>query len=625
MKEISQDVLQKRSESIDFEKTSLRSDHCERKQSQNLEKESLPASIGREDITIIKGIGPSVALRLREHGLNTIDKIANSNPSQIAAIEGIGPISAGRFIENAKSLKRSKNLNNFTQEVVIVSEKENLQNNGYHYNEQEYQEELEYEETDEEMNDTDISSLYTLPEVSSISADILERNRELHKQLKEDELQNEENNEEGQIGSEVSEKLIEVNDTRDTLEILHQNDNLWPSLSKEILNQEEIQELYRKITKEIELHEFLIVKKIPEMRIVFNGIDLIGIKLVKVKEFLDLIYIIPIKICPLKGNLIFSNNKVKYHPFECEDDDCQSNRLPQSYLRGLSNSESRIFEDLLKGGKLLRFISKYLQIDISIKKTLTHKGLFFHSGPISYKIFIEPILISQKNVGFTEKLIPFAYQKSTNVHITDISQLSNFLQYIDQKYFLIETISAEETAFSIHMNSTNEFMRNLQIYSIPFILYGFILMSLIFLQSYSILSLLINLGYGFLVLYTIMCSYFYFKYHKQTSILEKDLATPYYQKNRNFNETNLIMFNEELSPKLMRQFIYECVSDKQDSKTILKLEETNAKEFLEKKVTEKAVIDSNLFESDKNLPIDVETDSKLKHKLTERYSSFLED
>ncbi len=122
-----------------------------------------------------------------------------------------------------------------------------------------------------------------------------------------------------------------------------------------------------------------------------------------------------------------------------------------------------------------------------------------------------------------------------------------------------------------------------------------------------------------------MYIYFYIRYYKQSSILGDDFATPYYQKERNFSEPNLILINEELSPKLMRQFIYECVGINQDSKTILKLEEINAKEFLEKKATEKAVIDSDLFESDKNFSSDVKTDSKLRQNLIERYSSFLED
>ncbi|MFX1446464.1 MAG: helix-hairpin-helix domain-containing protein, partial [Promethearchaeota archaeon] len=588
MKEISQNVIQKNSDSADFEEANLKIEHPRADQKQTPEKESLPVSIGREDITIIKGIGPSVALRLREHGLNTIDKIAKSNPSQIARIQGIGLASAGRLIENAKSIKKSKNLNNFTQEVVIVSENENLDNNNYHKHKENYQEDLEYDVSEDEMIDNERSSICTLPEVSFISTDISENDTKLDK-LKEVVLNYEKKNEEEPFDVAINKKLLAVNESKDTLEILHQNNISYPNVSKEFLNREEIQELYKKVTKEIDLHEFLIVKKIPENRSIFNSIDLIGIKLVRVKEFLDLIYIIPIKICPLKGNLIFSNNKVKYHPFQGEVDDDQSNRLPQSYLQGLSNSESKLFEDLLQEGKLLRYLSKYLQINISLKKTLLHKNLFFHSGPLLYKILIEPLFISQNTVGFTERLIPFAYQKATNIHITDLSQLSDFLQYIDQKYFLIENIAEEETAFSTHMNSTDKFLRNLQVYSIPFILYGFILLSFLLLQFHSILSLLINFGYGILAIYTIMCTYFYFRYYKQSSILEDDFVTPYYQKKRNFNETNLILINEELSPKLMRQFIYECVGTNQDSKTILKLEEMNAKEFLEKKTTEKAV------------------------------------
>jgi predicted flap endonuclease-1-like 5' DNA nuclease len=627
MKEISQKLIQKRSNIVKVHGENKGSDKNDKNQKQSSNSELLPASIGREDITIIKGIGPSVALRLREHGLNTIEKIAYCTPSQIANIEGIGLISAEKFIENAKAIKKSKNLNNFTQEVLDIPESEIQSNNFYKLEkENEYQEEINDEELDYEIIDSQKFEMHRKPEASSIDPEILTKKITDDKEIENDQTKDIDKISNNQEINKIFNNSISVNAPKDTLEILHQ-DNIQPFLtSKETLNHIEIQTLHKKITKELELHEFCTLQKSPELRVVFYGIDILALKIVRVKEFLDLIYIIPIKVCPLKGNLIISKKKVDYH---CSKSDEHTNhhfnQIIKTYLQGLINSESRIREDCLHEGKLLRFISNYFQINISLKKTGIHKNLFFHSGPLEYKFLIEPIMICQSPVGFVEKLIPFAYQKSTNIHITDQTQLSNLLQYLDQKYFFIETFADKETALSIYSTSNNILMKNLRLYSIPFILYGFVILSFLLFQSFSVLSLLINLGYGALALYGVVFSFIFIKYYKQKLILRDELATPHYQKKRSFNEGNILLIKEELSPKLMNQFIYECLSNNKDSKIISKIEHDNAKEFLVKKETEKAFSKSNLFEFDNPVPSNVNKNSELKQKLTERYSSFLDD
>ena len=176
-------------------------------------------------------------------------------------------------------------------------------------------------------------------------------------------------------------------------------------------------------------------------------------------------------------------------------------RLPQSYLKALSQVKLSIYSDIVSEGTLLRYLSRYLGTNISLEKSFTRKNLFFRSGPLQHKILIEPVLVCQNIVGFTEKIIPFAYQKNSNIHIVQHSKFADLLQYLDQKYFLIETYSEEKNAVVLNCEATNKFMKDLRSYSSPFMIYGIVVLFVLLSQEYSVLPLLINLGYGVVSFY----------------------------------------------------------------------------------------------------------------------------
>jgi hypothetical protein len=154
------------------------------------------------------------------------------------------------------------------------------------------------------------------------------------------------------------------------------------------------------------------------------------------------------------------------------------------------------------------------------------------------------------------------------------------------------------------------------------------LLLILLFQAFSALSLLINLGYGIISFYFVIIGYIYLKLYKQKSGLKREFSAPYYQKKINFDETNLILINEELSSKLMEQFVYECIGKDAEFNIVNKIEQDNAESFLSKKLNKKKIEDSYLFESEtaphSNNP-NGSKDSKIKHDLIDKYSSFLED
>jgi hypothetical protein len=628
------------------------------------ESDPLVPSVGREDITMIKGIGASMAIKLRNHGFGTISSLAEATVRKLSGrVEGIGEASAQKFIEQARVIKKSKDLVNFTQKGNESFENPNIEDKEVKkskllFNEKSSESELNFppldhlsrltpgsmpviedfigiqerEESDDDLEFEGLEDELSDPKDSRFILE--EKDEDEFIPSQNIEINNLENSKEDITKPEIQESIkvkepeinLSANDPKSTIDILCQKELLESQNSTEMLDPSEIQYFYNNITKNLESLDFFIIKNIPELRTIFTGIDLIGVKLVRVKEYLDFIYIVPVRICPLKGNFILNAKSVNYHPFEEKDNyHFDLKHVASSYLQALMFSEQNIFENFLHEGTLLQLISRYLHIKISLKKTIFRESLFYHSGPLQYKILIEPVLVCQNKVGFTEKLIPFAYHKSTNIHVVEITELSNLLQFLDQKYFLIETYTEKENAFSKYKESSFKFMNHLRLLSLPFIGYGFVLLLFLLFQLHLVISLLVNLGYGILALYGISFSYIYIKYYQEKAFLRNDLSTPYYQKIREYDETTLILINEELSPKLMQQFIYESVGNLKISKTISKVEKENAEVYLEHKVTQRAVKNANLFEPEPPPISHSKNDSSVKDQIKEHYLSFLED
>jgi predicted flap endonuclease-1-like 5' DNA nuclease len=66
------------------------------------ETETLEANIA-SDLSEVKGIGTSIALKLRSNGFTTIESLASSTPEQLARVPGVGISSAQKLIENAQA------------------------------------------------------------------------------------------------------------------------------------------------------------------------------------------------------------------------------------------------------------------------------------------------------------------------------------------------------------------------------------------------------------------------------------------------------------------------------------------------------------------------------------------
>ncbi len=616
---------------------------------------TLTPSIVKEDFTIIKGVGPAVAKKLNDGNIKSIEVLAKTPPRTLASsIAGIGVATAHKIVSGAKKHLSLKRLNDFSQSV----EDSNDQQIQGDFNENlKGEDNLLENEGNLELKGENSESISIEPwfeekfKYSRLGRSYDMRRKQINLQEYEED-EDTEIDDLNEIESEINNKvdLISPNnlgityvrefiDSKEVIESkpnliekqdqeLEKTDTLYliqddHETHKESLSYQDLNKLTEDIFGEVKSCDFDIINKHPDLRAI-HGIDMVAIKSIQVHEFLDLLLLIPIKICTLKGSLIVSEDKIDYKPKEHDKNNFHIDRIPLSYIKALDKTRTIIYDDIVNRGKLSKHLSDHLNINVSVKKTITHKILFLYSGQRQYKLLIEPLIVCQNTVGFTEKVLPFAYQKYNNFHIVSMVQLTNFLEYIDQKYLLSEEYNEQKPAYRVYSNAEDRFWESLRKFGFPFLLYSLGFIFVFVFQLYSVLSLLINLGFGLLGLLLIIICYIYLKFYNVKAGLYQDFATPYYQKSHSFDDTNLTLINDKLPPRLQNQFTYEWLGKNSPLNAAEKIELNNAEQYLSEKVMNKKVKKADLFEPEnekKNTPEDFER----KNQYIQKYSSFLED
>ena len=101
--------------------------------------------------------------------------------------------------------------------------------------------------------------------------------------------------------------------------------------------------------------------------------------------------------------------------------------------------------------------------------------------------------------------------------------------------------------------------------------------------------------------------------------MKAEFSIPYHQKNLQLDETSLVLINEEFSPPMMSQFVYECLGKNSPSKLVTQIEQNQAKERIDKKQFSSKVLNGEFFEQES-----VDTEEP-ENEFIQKYGSFLED
>ncbi len=578
---------------------------------------SLNVGRTKENLISIKGIGKSGAEKLKAAGIDTIEKLANVSVTRLSAIEGIGPASAKKISENAKSYMKTTNLRNFSDSGSVIEADEVdivLPSEG------EFENKTLETELNENTNSKINKSISSPVQVEDVEPDEFEE----FDAESDFELEEIENKIQKQIPQTEIEPEINFQEYKTSpIAVQTKTASKKENIKQEALTNKDLFEFSETVYGNLAEYGFHVIKKTPILNDIFRGIDILAIKLAQISESLRLVYIIPIKISRMRGKLIVSMGVIDYgsnNPKLTPG----IRQKPQSYAKNLEKVKTAILNDIMCEGNLFNFLNKYLKLNLSIEKTITNRKLFFHSGPIQYKILVEPILISKNSVGFSEKIIPFAYQKSTNIHIVELKQFSDLLRFLNQKYILIEKHSEDQNLIKLYDKSTDSFIRELRISSSPFAVIGIVFLLLLLFQGFFMLKIIINLAFGALGVYILALGYPYLKFYLKKSEIHKEFMTSNNRGTKNFDEASLTFISEELSPKFMSQFSYECVDKNEEFQVIDKIEQDNTNNFLKNKEIMRSVKRTDFFEKDKEEKSKNNGRSKLQSKMSQKYGNFLE-
>jgi hypothetical protein len=362
---------------------------------------------------------------------------------------------------------------------------------------------------------------------------------------------------------------------------------------------------------------YAIPSAIEGLRPFFQNVDYIGCKLVRVNDNSILIFLVPIKLCDLEGRILIHEGKIDYMTYS-KAQGLGSMHTVRHYVDELLKAKDSMFEDVVSGDNFRNFFQKYLQIRFAVEKSSKSKKLFFNSGQTQYKVLIEPILLTKIPAKSMEKSILYPYQRKSNLHVIDKSNIARLLQFLEKKYLLIESRAKGTNSVELLQNADTKFRSSLKMASLPFLGYSVVLLAIYFSQLYFLLRLFNSIGFAVIGIYLFAIAYFYFKFLKTKKELKTEFKTPYYLQNTQFSETDLLCIKEEFTDEQMAQFGYECFGKDNDFKVLEQLEKDTVKESVVARQQEQEV--PQLYESDSGSSSRVE-----RPKREVKYSSFLDD
>ncbi len=276
-----------------------------------------------------------------------------------------------------------------------------------------------------------------------------------------------------------------------------------------------------------ELGYYSIPRGIKALNPFFQNIDYIGLKLVPVNDYSKLIILVPIKLCDLEGTILIHEGKIGFKAYsKAQESDLVS--TARQHADDLLRTKDRMFEEVVNGENFQEFFEKYLQVRFRTEKSPKNKKLYLVSGQIQYKVLIEPILLTKIPAKCMEKSILFPYQRKTNLHVVDKSNLDHLLRFIEKKYELIESRAKKTNSIETYQTADAKFRSSLKVASLPFLGYSVVLLVIYFSQLYFLLRLLNSIGGAAIGIYVFAVAYFYFKFYNTKKELTTEFETPYY-------------------------------------------------------------------------------------------------
>jgi len=557
---------------------------------ENAKEKSFSSSQIIDDLTKIKGIGQDTALRLNTANLYTFKQLTDISPDILSEILGIKITTAYEFITGAKNyLYKFPDQISFNRQHQVLEKAIEIFEVAEVIDEEELpQEEFQRKEEQIETTQEQLDNIFN-EEFLTVEKPVIE-------ELEED------SREETSFVPDISE-ILEVETIRKMSKI-----------------RDELEETKIRIEESLKNSGYYeIPKTISTLNPFVENVDFIGCKLVRVSKGVNHIFIIPIKICDLEGTVLVDEAKLDYNTRTNVRKTESMNRL-RHYHKNLLSTRDLMFDDIVNDRKFREFFQKYLQVNLTLEKSVENKKLFFLSGQTQYKVLIEPIVLCKAPPRCMEKTIPFPYQRNTNIHVIHRSNLSQLLSFLEQKYRLIESRLKSSNTIKNYQKMDEKFRTNVRFVSIPLVVYAITLAVIYFAEFFFLLRLFNSIGFAIIGIYLSILAYLYFKFYRTKKELAIEFETPYYMQNLEFSEIDLLEFKDQFTTENMAQFGYECFGKAKNYKVLEEIEEDNFKNSLliKQKEFEPQVINKSNKEIEESISID-------NSKYNNKYLSFLED
>jgi len=597
-----------------------------------------------DDLTKIKGIGQDTALKLNRANLYTFKQLVDISPDILSEILGIKITAVYKFItgaqnhlyefpdkssfnrqhqvlEKANIIKKKKetevdDIKTFEVAEVIVDEV---------LPQEEFQRKEEQIETTQEQCFND---KHNYSRLTASYSPLSERSSEESK-LEIEEIEEQPEQLQEQIDNIFNEESFMVEKPKSVEEDSREETSFVPEINEifEVENVPEIskirdarEEIKTKIEESLKNSGYYdIPRTISTLNPLVENVDYVGCKLVRVSKGVNHIFIIPIKIFDLEGTVLVDETKLEYNT-GTNDSKTESLSRLRHYHKNLLYTRDLMFDDIVNDRKFREFFQKYLQVNLTLEKSVENKKLFFLSGQTQFKVLIEPIMLCKTPPRCMEKRIPFPYQRNANLHIIHHPNLSQLLSFLEQKYRLIESRLRSSNTIKNYQKMDEKFRTNVRFASIPLVGYAIALAVIYFAELFFLLRLFNSIGFAIIGIYLSILAYFYFNFYRTKKELAIEFETPYYMQNLEFSEIDLLEFKDQFTTENLAQFGYECFGKGKSYKVLEEIEEDNFKNSLliNQKELEPQVIDKSMEAIEESASID-------NSKYNNKYLSFLED
>lgn len=548
-----------------------------------IEKEQRKGENFCEDLTKIKGVGPSHERKLWNAGYNRIESIAKANPNTLARIKGIGMETAKEFVNSAREhLGISNVISDLDEDFKTKQTFLSLQTRSKVPNKEESEQKSSpwFEDKFKPNRLTHSISRKSKSELNEDKSGVEEKSKfsyqvflEEKESLDNGEIKSEKFDEEN-LESSIVEEDVESDDENE-VDFKIPKKKQFKEIAKQILRKPEIFNSNISVHKEsvnisANNHHAKIIKKldlqgyfsIPLGRIkdLFQEIDIVCFKLGSSNQDQPMLLISPIKFVPNYGTLVVSEDSVQYQK------QIEHNLMINAYTSNLDDVQQLIIQDIATHGTLLEYIQNFLMVSMDVNN--------------NYIVHVDPILLSPEEVKFLEKSIPFAYQKSSNIHYIQENQLETFLMFLEKKHKFIQEYNKTQRVEDNLDKVTKKFQKQVLQYSLIPCAFGGIAIIMALAQIPSLLLPFIGLSYMVLIVYGVIIGYLFYNFKIKKKNLISQYIVPTYQKSVLLDEASLEIIYQDFTDDLMLQFGYECFGKNSEYKLLNKLEQQKSERVI---------------------------------------------